>query len=135
MTNGIDDPINYAKNVVGTDPFASFTGIYVDDVKSGYAKCSLTILPQHLNAIDRAHGAIIYALADQALAVASNSTGFISLATNMNINYLASARDGERIFSEARPLNIGKKISVWKVEVRGANDRLIASAEGTTYHK
>ncbi len=37
-------------------------------------------------------------MADQAFAVASNSTGVMALALNFNINYIAAANDGERIF-------------------------------------
>ena len=131
----IKEPVKYAREVVGNDPFSSYLGIGIDEVKEGYAKCSITVMPQHLNSVDRAHGSLIYALADQAFAVASNSTGNMALSINFNINYISFASDGERIFAEAIPRNIGKKVSVWTVEIRAANDKLIASGEGTAYHK
>ncbi|MCP4134511.1 MAG: PaaI family thioesterase [bacterium] len=135
MSNTIDNPIEYAKNIVGQEPLSRLLGITVEEVREGYARCSLTIKPEHLNAVERSHGAVISAVAGQALSIASNSTGVMALVINVNLNFISSASEGERIFSESSSLNIGKKVSVWKVEVRGKEDRLIASGEGTFYHK
>ncbi len=129
------DPVKYAKEIVGCDPFASYLGIHVEEVKEAYALCSITIMPQHLNAVNRAHGALVYALSDQALAVASNSMGYSAIALNFNINYISGPADGEKIYAEANPVNIGKKISVWKVNVTDSEGKLIASGEGVAYHK
>jgi acyl-CoA thioesterase len=131
----IENPVSYAENVVGKDPFATFLGVQVEEVREGYARCSITIKPEYLNAVERAHGAAVFAVVDQAFAVASNSTGNMAVAVNFNINYIAAAIDGEKIFAEAVPLNIGRKLSVWQIEVRGLNDKLIAAGQGTVYHK
>ena|SRR5271157_659868 len=133
--NTVENPIQYARDVVGRDPWAAYLGIEVEEVREGYARCSLTVRPEYMNAVDRAHGAIIHAIADQAFAVACNSTGVIAIAVNFTINYLASAEDGEKIFAEATPVSIGRKISVWNIEVRGAQDKLVANGYGTAYHK
>lgn len=135
MAEIVKNPLDYARNVVGADPMARFLGITVDEVSEGYARCSLTVGPDHLNAVERAHGAIIYAVADQAFAVASNSTGTVAVNLNFTINYILPARDGEKIFGEATPVNLGTRVSLWKVEVYGSEDRLIASGEGIAYHK
>lgn len=135
MSDYIKDPVCYAKDVVGKDPMAQFLGITVDEVKEGYARCSVTIVPEYLNALERAHGAIIYALIDQSLAVASNSTGSVAMSLNVTVNYVSSARAGEKLFGEAIPVKIGKKVSLWKIDVRGTEDNLVATAEGITYNK
>lgn len=135
MENYINDPVCYAKDVVAKDPMATFLGIEADEVRQGYARCSVTIKPEFLNAVERAHGAIIYALMDQAFAVASNSTGNIAVSVNFSVNYISAARDGEKIFAEATPVNVGKKVSVWNIEVRGKGEKIIASGQGIAYHK
>lgn len=135
MPETIDKPVEYAREVVGKDPWALHLGIEVEEAREGYARCGLTVQPQYLNAVDRGHGALVYALADQAFAVACNSLGTMALALTVSINYLSAAQDGERIISEAKPINIARKISVWQLEVRGADGRLIATAQGTAYHK
>ena len=135
MSDLIKDPVSYAKDVVAKDPMATFLGIETDEVYAGYARCSVTIKPEYLNAVERAHGAIIYAVIDQALAVAANSTGNIAVSLSVNINYISSALDGEKIFAEAIPVNTGKKVSFWKLEVRGTEDKIIATGNGVAYHK
>lgn len=135
MTDLIKDPVSYARDVVAKDPMATFLGIETDEVNAGYARCSVTIRPEFLNAVERAHGAIIYAVLDQALAVAANSTGNIAVSLSVNINYISSAIDGEKIFAEAIPVNAGKKVSFWKLEVRGTEDKIIATGNGVAYHK
>ncbi len=131
----VRDPVSYARDVVGRDPFATYLGIEVEEVREGYARCSITVRPDFLNAVERAHGAVVYAVADQALAVAANSTGVMALALNVSMNYISAATDGERVFSEAEPANLGKKVSVWSITVRGSEDRLIAAGTGIAYHK
>ena len=133
--DSIIDPVRYATEVVGKDPMATFLGVVVEEAREGYARCSLTIQPHYLNAAERAHGVAVHAVADQAFAVACNSLGTMALALNFNINYIAGALDGEKIFAEAAPINTARKISVWRIEVRGNEDRLIASCEGVAYHK
>jgi acyl-CoA thioesterase len=135
MKDMVQNPVEYARNIVGKDPYAAFLGIEVDEVREGYARCSLTIKPEYLNAADRAHGAIIYSIADQAFAVGSNSMGSLALALSFTINYLGPAIDGEKVFSEATPVNVSRKISVWNVTVRGSGDRIIATGQGVAYHK
>ncbi|HNW30748.1 MAG TPA: PaaI family thioesterase [Spirochaetota bacterium] len=131
----VENPIEYARDVVGCDPFATFLGIEVEEVREGYARVGITVKPEFMNAVERAHGGFIHALADQAFAVACNSTGVMAIAVNFYINYLSSAVDGEKIFAEAMPVNVGRKVSVWSIQVRGAEDKLIATGVGTAYHK
>lgn len=135
MEELIKDPVCYARDIVAKDPMATFLGIEAEEVRNGYARCSVTIRPEYLNAVERAHGAIVYAVMDQAFAVASNSTGNVAVSLNFTVNYISAAIDGEKIFAEATPVSHGKKVSVWSVTVRGKDDKIIASGEGLAYHK
>ncbi len=135
MPGDTNDPLAYARDVVAKDPMASFLGIRLEEMRKGYARCSLVVRHEYLNAADRAHGSTVHAVADQAFAVACNSTGARALALSFNISYLAPAVEGEKIFAEATPINIGRKVSLWRIEVRGDGEKLIASCDGIAYHK
>ena len=50
----IENPVEYAREVVGRDPMATHLSIEVEEVRSGYARCSVTIRPEYLNAVERA---------------------------------------------------------------------------------
>jgi acyl-CoA thioesterase len=129
------DPIGYAREIVGKDPLAVFLGVSIDEVKDKYARCSLLVKKDYLNAVDRAHGGIIHALADQAFAVACNSFGSMAVALSFNINYVSAARPGDVITAEAFPVNIANKVSVWDINVKDSKGSLVAAGRGVAYHK
>jgi acyl-CoA thioesterase len=131
----IKEAVAYARDVVAPDPWAKYLGIELEEVSESYARCSITVGPENINAVERAHGAFIYALVDQAFAVACNSNGNRAVALNVSINYISSAAQGERITAEAKPVSISRKISVWSIQVRGESGGLVAAAQCTAYHK
>jgi acyl-CoA thioesterase len=132
----MEDPhVKYARETVAKDPMAAFLGIRLEEVRRAYARLSVVIKPEYLNALDRAHGMILSAMIDQAAAVAANSMEYIVLLVELKINYLAAAVPGERITAEARPIDIKKALSLWVVDVRGSSGTLIATGQALGYHR
>ena len=132
----MDDPnITFAREIVARDPMASFLGIRLEEVRRAYARLSVEIRPEYLNAHDRAHGMILSSMIDQAAAVAANSMEYDVLLVELKINYLAAAIPGERITAEARPVDIKKSLSLWTVDVRGASGTLVATGQALGYHR
>lgn len=130
-----DEDIRYAREVVGKDPMAAFLGIEVEEVKRGYARLSLRVGPQHMNALERAHGMAISSLVDQAAAVASNSTGRRSLVVELKINFLDAVSGGDKMTAEATPLDLKRKLSLWQVQVKDGSDRRVALGQALVYHR
>lgn len=136
MQGHASDPIRYARDVVGGDPMARHLGIEVLEVTTNFARVALTVKPEYLNALGRAHGITVYALADQALAVAANSTGDSAVVLESKINFLSGAPVGTRLVAEARPVERKRTLGLWNIEVRQESDgTLIASCQGLTYHR
>ena len=130
------DPLTYAREVVGQDPMARHLGIEVREVRENYARLGLTVRPEHLNALGRAHGIIVYAMLDQAVAVAANSTAGSAVILESKINFLNGVSVGARLEAEARPVEKKRKIGVWSVLVRQeGGGTLVAAGQATTYHK
>ncbi|MCP4682826.1 MAG: hypothetical protein GY864_10880 [Desulfobacterales bacterium] len=77
----MDEHIRYAMDVVGKDPMAVFLSIKVEEVRRAYARLSLRIGSNYLNALGRAHGIAISALIDQAL--------FGNIVTFKNANHVS----------------------------------------------
>lgn len=128
------DPLRYAAEVVGRDPFASFLGIEVEEVRESYARVSLMIREEYCNAEERSHGAVLFALADQALAVAAHSKNFKSFSIEVKINYFQATRCGDKVIAEASPIDIRKRVSLWNVELRNDSGEKVAVAQGLAYH-
>ena len=125
--------IEYAKNVVGCDPFSQFLGIKVEEVKENYCKCSLVIEPYHLNGLERAHGSVLSAMCDQAMAVAANTHGKTALSLSISVNFVGAVFCDEELISEAVGVNIANKISHWRVEVK-SNGKIVAFGDAAAYH-
>jgi acyl-CoA thioesterase len=128
------DPVRYAREIVGGDPFATFLGIRVEEVRDSYARVSLTIRDDFCNAAVRTHGGVLFSLADQALAIAANSRGYEAFAIEVKINYFQGTRPGDVVTAEAVPLDIRKRISLWNIDLKSQNGERIAAAQGLAYH-
>ena len=129
------DPIRYASEVVSEDPMARHLGIEVLEVKENYARLGLEAKAEYLNALGRAHGIIVYALADQAIAVASNSGGGSAMVLESKINFLNGVSGGTRLEAVARPVERKRTIGLWNVEIRAERaGLLVAACQGLTYH-
>ncbi len=130
------NPLEYAREVVGRDPMARHLGIEVLEVGEGFSRVALTVRPEHLNALDRVHGITVFSVADQAMAVAANSRGVSALLLEAKINYLNAASEGDRLVAEARPVEVKRKIGLWNVEIRvEGRPGLVAVCQGMSYHK
>ncbi len=129
-----EDPVGYAVQVVGGDPFAKFMGIRVDEARDSYARVSLTIKEDYCNADIRTHGGVLFTLADQAFAVAINSRGYMAFGLEMKINYFQATRPGDVVVAEATPIDIRKRVSLWNIEVRTDKGEKVAVAQGMAYH-
>ncbi len=128
------DPIGYAVEVVGKDPFASFLGIKVEEARERYARTSVVIKDEYCNAETRSHGGVLFTLADQAFAVAAHTNGLKSFALEIKINYFQAALPGETIYAEATPVDIRRRVSLWNVELTNGDGKRIAAAQGLAYH-
>jgi len=136
MKEKIKDPIKYSREVVGGDPFAVFLGIIIEEVTEGFARISLPVKPEYLNAHARVHGGLISMMLDHAFAVAAHTLGIHSLTLTMTINYHAGAPAGSTLVVEAQPVDLRRKISTWEIACRThEDDALVASARGVAYHR
>ncbi len=128
------DPIRYAAEVVGGDPFATLLGIKIEEVRDSYARASIKIEKQFCNAEARTHGGVLFTLADQAFAVAVHSRGLFAFALEIKINYFKGTRVGETVIAEANPVDVRKRVSLWNVNLTNEKGDKIAVAQGMAYH-
>ena len=134
MTDHNEDPLRYAAEVVGQDPFARLLGIRVDEVRESYARLSVTVKREYLNIAHRTHGGVLFSLADQAFAVAVHSRGINALAAEIKINYFQATGLGEVVVAEATPVDVRKRLSLWNIDVRVEEGERVAFAQGMAYH-
>lgn len=115
-----------------SEPIASFLRMELVELSPGYAKVSMSLLPEYLNFNGFVFGGIIMALADEAFAYATNSVARPSIASQFNIHFIAAAKPNDRLFAECRVIRDGRRVGISEMTVTDQDGRLIARATGTT---
>ncbi len=88
--------------------------------------------PEHRNFHGTAHGGLIFALADTAFAVASNSHGPPAFAAVAAIHYVRPAEPGQVLVAEAQEISLEPRVATYLVTVAGPRG-LVASFTGTVF--
>ncbi len=117
------------------DPFSRWLNIERVEVKPGSCTLSMKINGKMLNGFGVAHGSITYALADSAMAFASNSHGKKSLSIDTQISHLRPCKEGDKITAFATEVNRSRKLGKYNVEIKNQDNEMVAHFHGTVYIK
>lgn len=122
------------RKIFANDRFATDNGAVIDEVDDGYAKCSLEIQPNHLNAMGTVMGGAIFTLADFAFAVASNWNKLLNVSTTSQITYLGAAK-GKRLIAEAHKVKEGRSTCYYLVDVTDELGNMVAHVTSSGFSK
>lgn len=120
-------------SVFENDLFAKLLGLEIIELDAGFAKIKGTVTAQMLNAMGKTHGGAIFAMADFALAVASNSYGEPAVSTNVSINYMKASTAGDVIIATATEESRTRKTGLYRIEIRNSLGEKLALAHGSVY--
>ncbi len=112
------------------DAFSKDLGLTLIDVAEGAAKVSLQIEARHCNGHGIAHGAVLFALADSASALASNARNRVAVSQHNFITYIAPARLGDHLIAHAREVSLSGRNSLCDVTVCDQNTNKLAEFRG-----
>ncbi len=115
------------------DRFAANTGIQLLEVRKGYAKASLVLTAEHLNAGGRTQGGVLFTLADLALAAAANSHGTLAFSLSSTITFLRASGTGDTLYAEARERYIGRATGCYQIDITNQQGKLIATFESSVF--
>lgn len=121
-----------AASLMANDAASGHLGLTLDDVSPGAAAMSMTVEPPMLNGLGVCHGGFIFALADTAMAYASNSRNRPALAQTCQVTFLAPARGGDRLTAAAAETATAGRTGIYDVEVRNQDGTLLAVFRGQT---
>lgn len=120
-------------HLAAKDRFAQAMDITFVDGGPGHAKVALTVGEQHLNFNGSCHGGAIFALADAAFGLASNSHGLIAAGIDAHITYQLAAVLGDELTAAAVEVSRSRKLAVYRIDVTRADGAMISSFTGTVY--
>ena len=121
------------KDFFQADRFAANAGIELLEVREGYAKASLVITPEHLNAGGRTQGGALFTLADLTLAAAANSHGTLAFSLSSNIMFLRASGTGDTLIAEAHERYIGRTTGCYQIDITNQDGKLVATFESSVF--
>ncbi|MBI9086723.1 MAG: PaaI family thioesterase [Desulfobacterales bacterium] len=131
MDKTIHDAIYRA---VENEPFAQRLGMRLLELADGYALVEMQYRPETMgNIYRRAHGGAVFALIDEAFEAACQADGTITVALNVNVNYVTSPQTATRLKAEARRVSQTRKTAGYDITVTDENDNLIATCQALAY--
>jgi len=120
---------------VKNEPYAKMLGLELVKVERGYAQIRMIFGESHHNIYGRCHGGAIFSLMDEAFQIASNSSGKIEIALNVNVSYMKAPREGDVLTAEAKLVDSSRRISHFLIEVRNAEGELMAVCQAMAYRR
>ena len=108
-------------------------GMTIAAVGPGHAELTMTVRQDMLNGHAICHGGWIFALADSAFAFACNSYNLTTVASGCAIDFVAPAREGDRLTAFARERSVSGRTGVYDIEVTNQDSERIAFFRGKSY--
>ncbi len=118
--------------MMAKDAFSRWLGLEVLDVRPSGATVRMEVRPEMQNGFGVCHGAIPFALADSALAFASNTHGKITLSIENSITYPKAIAVGDVLVATADEESATKRLAFYRVAVERGNE-IVALFRGTVY--
>ena len=125
--------------LAGRDGLCTTLGISVVAGGPGRAEVAMTVDARHLNFNGACHGGAIFAIADSAFGLASNSHGPLASGIDAHITFQAAVVAGDRLVARASEVSRSRRIAVYRIEVvrndDGGAETAVSSFTGTVYIK
>lgn len=111
-------------------PSALWLGGFLVNVEEGLAEISYVVRKEMTNPLGTIQGGVMAALIDDTMGMAffTLSQENLYTTTNLNVNYLFGAKEGEKVLVRAQVVRIGKKIANIECKVLNEEGGIICTA-------
>lgn len=122
------------REAVESEPFAQALKMKLVSLSLGHSVVEMDYDPELMNNIySRAHGGALFALIDEAFETASQTHGTIAVALNVNVTYIRSPENGERLRAQADESAHTRKTATFDIKVTNGDGDLIATCQAVAY--
>lgn len=115
------------------DSFAASLGIECVGGGPGLACVRMAVREEHLNFMGTCHGGAIFALADTAFGLASNSHGAAAAGIDAHMTYHLPVKLGDVLTATATEVSRSRKLAVYRIDVTRGDGALTSAFTGTVY--
>ena len=113
------------------DAYSKSLGMHVMFLEAGNCELQMKVLEHMVNGFNIAHGGITYALADSAMAFASNAHGVQCVSVETAISHIKKVQVGDELTATCTTLSRNRKVGIYAVEVTNQSNELVAHFKGT----
>jgi acyl-CoA thioesterase len=122
-----------ALGMMAKDRASGGLGLRVTHISPGSAEIEMRVRDDMLNGFDICHGGFITLLADSAFAFACNSYNELTVASSLNIDFIAPVRGGDMLRARAAEVSLSGRTGVYDVEVSNQDGVRVAVFRGRSY--
>lgn len=115
------------------DPMSQWLGIERLLDEPGRSVLRLTVRKEMLNGFAIAHGSITYALADSALAFASNAHGTKAVSVETSISHLKPVHKGDVLETEVEEVSLTQRTGIYLIYVKNQHGVRVALFKGVVH--
>src|SRR5215210_1715533 len=109
-------------------------GIEIEEAESERVVLSMQVDERHHQYTGLLHGGVSVVLAETAASIGAalntDLTRFTPVGVEINANHLRSVTKG-RVVASARPVYVGRQMTVWAIEIKDERERLISVSRCT----
>ena len=121
-----------AYTMYADDAASKGLGMEITEIDYGRAVVTMTVRDDMVNGLDICHGGLVFALADSAMAFATNSYNRHAVATNAEIDWVAPARRGDVLTATATERHRAGRNAITDVVVATDAGEVVAHFRGRT---
>ncbi|GFO66800.1 esterase [Geomonas limicola] len=116
------------------EPYARTLGLELQELEAGFSAVEMQYHPERMNNLfGRAHGGAIFSLIDEAFETVCQTSGEVTVALSVNVNFVASPESGARLRAEAREISATRKTANYEIRVTDQEGRLMAVCQALAY--
>jgi acyl-CoA thioesterase len=119
--------------LAGRDRLAALFGVRHVDGGPGRAVLRMTVTADHLNFLGGGHGGMVFAFADMAFGLASNSHGVTAVGIDAHVAFANGVAEGDVLTAAAEEVARSRKVATYRVPVTRDDGTLVATFTGTVY--
>lgn len=128
-----DEQKKKLERIITQNAYASHLGIELMELDPGYAKARMRYSIELVNPYGSVHGGVLYSLADIIAGLAACTYGNYSSTIDGTMNFVRPAMNTGYIYCEAFEVRQGRRVSVYRVELRNDEGLLLDTGSFSFY--
>ena len=122
-------------SVTHSNSLPGLLGIRLVEVGDNFVRATMPVDERHIQPAGILHGGASVVLAETLgsyCGVMALEPGWTVVGLEVNANHLASVTKGDAVEAVCRPLQLGRSVQVWQIEIRRGDGRLTCVSRLTT---